>query len=101
MYDHLRSQYHAILLSYYQSRGAIPKGFVMDFHTRSTDRTLITKIDRTLRKCSKKLMTVFKGHYKQQLKSLAREEKELINGLKRYYPEQADNNVEEIRQEKR
>jgi hypothetical protein len=34
------------------------------------------------------LMTVFKGHYKQQLKSLAREEKELINGLKRYYPEQ-------------
>jgi hypothetical protein len=46
-------------------------------------------------------MTVFKGHYKQQLKSLAREEKELINGLKRYYPEQADNNVEEIRQEKR
>ena len=92
----LRFQHHVKLLNYYQKRKVIPKGFYIDFHTGATDKTLSDRIDSVLRKCSNKLMTVFKSHYKQKLRGLDREEVKLTTGLKRYHPQYASEILEKL-----
>ena len=45
----LRFQHHNILLSYYLSRRAIPKGFLLNFHTGLLDGNLTSRVDAILK----------------------------------------------------
>jgi hypothetical protein len=82
----VRFKHHITLLSHYRVGGIIPKGFLLKFHCGTTEPVLQSRVDSTLRKCSRKLINLFEQHYKHKLPCLKVEERELFLSLKGFHP---------------